>query len=145
MKEFNNLDEMEKYYDKKTNTYIFREDGIFLDIKLKFVLSIKSNIDARNIEARDIKAWNIDAYDIKAWDIDACDIKARNIEARDIDAWNIDAMNIEARDIKAWNIVYYAFCISYKDIYCKSITGIREKHFAKTFDGNIYTIQDEDI
>jgi len=115
------------------------------------------NIDARNIEAEninagDIDAWNIDAWNIdalninagniKAWDINARNIDARNVKARNIDAWNIDAWNIDAWDIDAWNIdawdtkaldidarniTYYAFCIAYGNIKCKSATGSREK------------------
>lgn len=49
-----------------------------------------------------------------------------NINAHDIDAWNIYAFNIIAN-----NIIYYAVCVAYKNIKCKSIKGIIEgaKHF----------------
>ena len=84
-------------------------------------LIVARNIDARDIDARDIVARNIDAGDIvardivarniDAWNIVARDIDARDIVARNIDAWNIvardiDAGDIVARDIDAWDIVF---------------------------------------
>ena len=55
MEEFNNLEEIEQYFNKETNTYIFVEDGKYFDIKFDFDL----DIDARNIDAGDINARNI--------------------------------------------------------------------------------------
>ena len=116
-KEFNSLEEIEKYYDEKSNTYIFKENGWYIDLVVfNFDLNIQANIDAKNINAFDIKACNI-----KACNIDACDIKAMNIEAWDINAWNIEVQDIS----------YYAVCFAYKNIKCKSIKGRRDnaKHF----------------
>jgi hypothetical protein len=112
------------------------------------------NIDARNIEAENINAWNIDALNInagniKAWDINARNIDARNVKARNIDAWNIDAWNIDAWDTKALdidarNITYYAFCIAYGNIKCKSATGSREKCLPpQCIDGQLIIEADE--
>ena len=109
MKEFNNLEEMEKYFNKETNTYNFIEDGIRLDIKINF------NID-----------------------INARNINARNINARNIDARNIDALNINARNIDARNISFYAVCTSYNNIYCTKCEGRREHAVINTLDGDIY-------
>ena len=107
IKEFSNLDEMKKYYDKNTNTYIFKENGKYIDlVGFNFNLRIASNIDARDIYACDITAINIDAHNIYAHNIIAVNIKANNIDARDIDAYNIDAHNIDANDIYAINIEY---------------------------------------
>ena len=116
-KEFNSLEEIEEYYDKKSNTYIFKEDGKYIDLVVfNFDLDVEANIDAK-----DIDALNIDALNIEACNIDASDIKAMNIEAWDINAWNIEAQDIS----------YYAVCFAYKNIKCKSIIGRREnaKHF----------------
>lgn len=116
-KEFNSLQEIEKYYDEQTNTYVFTEDGKYIDlVKFNFDLKIDSSINAYNIDAYNIMARNINALDINAGDIDAVDINARNI-----DVYNI----------KANNISYYAVCYAYKNIKCKSIKGIRinSKHF----------------
>ena len=116
-KEFNSLEEIKKYYDEETNTYIFREDGRYIDLVLfNFDLNIQANIDAKDIGALDIEALNIEACNI-----DASDIKAMNIEAWDINAWNIEAQDIS----------YYAVCFAYKNIKCKSIKGRRNnaKHF----------------
>lgn len=56
---FKNLEEMEPYLDKKTDTYRF-EDVV------QFCFDLRSDSN--------ISAWNIDA-----WDIDALDINAANI------------------------------------------------------------------
>lgn len=61
---------------------------------------------------------DINVYNIKAGDIDACNI----------DAWDIKAWNIQAGDINAREIEYYAFCIAYRNIHCKSIKGTRGNH-----------------
>ena len=106
-KQFNNLKRMQKYYDEKSNTYIFMENGRYIDtVVFAFDLDVGANIDAANIKARNIRA--------------------RNIEAKDIEAWNIGAWDINAQDIN-----YYAMCFAYNNIKCKSIKGKIEdaKHF----------------
>lgn len=126
-KEFNSLEEIEEYYDEKSNTYIFIEDGEYIDLVVfNFDLDTSADIDARCIDAM-----NINAVNIKAWDIDARDIDAMNIYACDIYAWDIYAYNIEAENIKARNISYFAVCFAYDNIKCKSIIGRRDnaKHF----------------
>ena len=133
-KVFNNKHEIEKYYDEKTNTYIFKEDDKMIDlIVLKFDLDIYCSIIAKNIYALDIEAFDIKADDITAWNI-----RARDIKSKDITADDINAMNIEARDIN-----YYAVCFAYYNIKCKSIKGIREnaKHFV--LDGKLEVEENE--
>ena len=61
---FKNLEEMEPYLDKKTDTYRF-EDVV------QFCFDLRSD---SNISAGDINAWNIDAGDINALNIDAANI-----------------------------------------------------------------------
>jgi len=110
------------------------------------------DIDARNIYAWDIAATNIDAWDIDARDIDARDIDARSIDARSIDARSIDADDIDARDIDATNIdarsidaddidandiSFYAYCISYQSLKCRSIEGLRENSLYQCLDQEI--------
>ena len=58
-KEFNSIDEIEKYYDEKTNTYIFTEDEEYIDLKLD--LNAEANIDVKNIVAIDANGnrWHI--------------------------------------------------------------------------------------
>ena len=126
-KEFNSLEEIEEYYDEKSNTYIFKEDGKYIDLVVfNFDLDINANIEAGSIDALDICAGNI-----KAYDIDTKDLNSVNIEAWDIYARDIYACNIEADNIKARNISYFAVCFAYDNIKCKSIEGSREnsKHF----------------
>ena len=54
-KEFNNLEEIQKYYDKKTNTYVFKEDDKYIDLVIfNFNLEINSNIEAFDINACNI-------------------------------------------------------------------------------------------
>lgn len=154
VKEFNNLKEIKKYYDRKTNTYVFKEDNKYIDLVVfNFDLNIKSNIYAQQLEARNINACNINAWNVNAQDIRACDINARNINARDINAWDIRASRIRARDINANdinsfsivadNINYFAVCFAYENIKCKSIKGRREnaEHFA--LDGKIEIAEEE--
>lgn len=126
-KEFNNLEEIQKYYDEKSNTYIFKENGVYIDL---VVFNFDLNTSA-NIEAGCIDGMNLCAVDIKAWDIDTRDLNAFNIDAWDVYAWDIYACNIAAENIKARNISYFAVCFACDNIKCKSIKGRREnaKHF----------------
>ena len=142
IKTFNSLEEIQKYYDKKRNTYIFEEDGNYLGLVIfGFDLNVKANIRALNIIGKDIKALNIKALDIRAGDIDVLNIVAGNInviniKARDIDAFDIDATdviardidvdNIRARNIDARNINCYVVCDATENIKCKSIQGGRK-------------------
>ena len=137
---FNNLEEIQKYYDKETNTYIFKENDIFIDtIIFNFTLEVNANIRGGNIRAWDIKAFdiratNISCSNIMAIDIDARNIDALNITAKDIIALNIDALNITARNINVDNIFAksidvrgeidcYDTCVASEYIKCKSIIG----------------------
>ena len=136
IKEFNSLEEIEKYYDEKSNTYIFKENGTYIDLVVfNFDLKIRANISAVNIEAHNIYAWDINAGDIKAGDIDAVNIKANNI----------DCGNIEAINIKALDINYFAVCFAYYNIKCRSIKGKRNnaKHFV--LDGKLEIANDQTI
>ena len=153
VKEFNNLEEIQKYYDEKTNAYVFKEDDKYIDLAVfNFDLNIKSNIyalqlEAHNINACEINACDINAHNINAWDIKANDINALNINARDISAWNIRARCIRARDITALdinsfyivadNINYFAVCFAYENIVCNSIKGNRKNSEHFVLDGKI--------
>ena len=137
---FNRLEEIQKYYDKETNTYIFKENDIFIDtIMFNFTLEVNANIRSGNIRAWDIKAFDIRATNISCLNIMAIDIDARNIDcinltAKDIIALNIDALNITARNINVDNIFAksidvrgeidcYDTCVASEYIKCKSIIG----------------------
>lgn len=139
---FNSLEEIQKYYDKETNTYIFKENDIFIDtIIFNFTLEVNANIRGGNIRAWDIKAFDIRATNISCLNIMAIDIDARNIDcinltAKDIIALNIDALNITARNINVDNIFAksinareeidcYDTCVASEYIKCKSIIGGR--------------------
>jgi hypothetical protein len=152
----NNLEEMKKYYDKQTNTYVFYDDvefNINIDVESDInAFNIKArNINARdinacNIKARNINAWDINAQNIKAWDINAYDIDAKNIEAwninaRDINACNIKALDINACNIKANDIDYYSICIARDSFKCKSVNGYRKNSIHKCLDKEIEYIK----
>lgn len=148
IREFNNIEEIKKYYDEKTNTYIFKEDDDLIDLVVfNFNLNVSANIRARdikalNIKALDIKSWDINANNIKSYDIDALDIKARdifaeNIHAHKIIANDINALNIIVGHINARNISYRAVCVAYHNIKCKSIKGGRENHKHFVLDGKL--------
>ena len=115
LKQFNSLEEIEKYYDEKTDTYVFEEDGEPIRlVKFNFDFLVRSNIEAyninagniiaHNINANDINALNVVADDINARDIDTMSINANDINANDINALNINASDITVRNIKARNI-----------------------------------------
>lgn len=143
VKEFNDLEEIRKYYDKETNTYIFKEDDKYIDlIKFNFDLIVFSNIKALDINARKIDAYDVDVWDINAWDINADILKCSNINAWDIKANFIYAENINALSIYSIDIFYYGVCFAYKAIKCKLIKGQREnsKHFV--LDRNIEITED---
>ena len=134
---FNNLEEIQKYYDKETNTYIFKENDIFIDtIIFNFTLEVNANIRAWDIKAFDIRTTNISCSNIMAIDIDARNIDCINLTAKDIIALNIDALNITARNINVDNIFAksidargeidcYDTCVASEYIKCKSIIGGR--------------------
>ena len=145
IKEFSSLEEIQKYYNKETNTYVFKENGFYIHlVKFNFNLRISANIDALDIQANNIQANNINAWDINVDDINACDITACDISARNIDAENIDALDIIAcGDINALDISCHAICVAYGNIKCKSIIGFGKdaKHFA--IDGELEVAEDE--
>ena len=159
IKGFNSLEEIQKYYDEETNSYIFKEDGKYFDlVKFNFDLSVEANIYANDIEARhiicsdinacDIDAWNITARNIIAHNINANHIKAHNIYALDIKVKNIIANDISAGDINAYNIEacdisYWAVCFAYNSIKCKSITSKRENHKHFVLDGELVVEENE--
>lgn len=58
----NNIKEMQKYYNKNTDTYEFIEDGLFLNVEFTSKIDVMSNIKARDIKAWDIKARDINYY-----------------------------------------------------------------------------------
>jgi len=112
-------------FNREVKDGVFRVDG---DVTFEFNLDTPANINARNINAWNIDARDIDARDINAWNINAWDINARNINA-----WNINAENINARDIN-----YYAYCIVYDSITCKSYKSRRENALPLTvLDGKV--------
>ena len=132
VKQFDNLKEIQKYYDKNTNTYVFVKNKEYIEVVVfDFDLNVEANIDAYDIEALDINAWNINACNINANNIKARNINAIDIDACNINAGNISACNIEACNISANNISYHAVCFAYDSIKCKSIKGRRKnsKHF----------------
>ena len=100
----------------ESNTIVLDED-----LEITFDCTIPCNI----------KAYNIAAYNIEAYNIEAYDIDAKNIKAWDINAWNI----------KAHNIKYYAFCITYQSLKCKSFSGTRENSIHKCLDQEIEIIK----
>lgn len=89
-KEFNSLEEIKKYYDKESNTYIFKEDNKYIDsVIFNFDLNVDANIEvndihAQNIKVRNIIANNIDALDISYYAVCFADqnIKCKSIKGR---------------------------------------------------------------
>ena len=144
VKEFNSLKEIQKYYDKETNTYIFKENGEYIEVVVfNFDLSIDASINAYNIEAWNIQAHNIDADNINAYNINADDIDALNIQAFDIKARDINACDINAWNITAKDISYFSVCFARENIKCRSIKSERENHKHFVLDGVLEAEEDE--
>ena len=130
-------EQMQKYYIKEVNTYVFNDDVDFLIDITTGASIMASSIRAHNINAHNIRASNISANEIVAFDVNAWNIKAWDIDAAgNIKAWNIEALNIiacdiKARSIKACNINYFAVCYAHNGIECNSIKGRTKnsKHF----------------
>ena len=157
---FNNLQEMKRYYDEETNSYIFKENGKFInEIIINFDLNVEANIEACDIKAtsitvKDMEAWTILAWNINACGIDSARINAGVIQAIDIKAIDIKSMNIYARDIKVYgfmtvniyarDIVYATKCIAYGDFKCNSIKCELPRPSHYTFYGKLEVAEDED-
>ena len=87
-KKFYNLEEIKKYYVPEINTYMFEENGRYLNVLFMFDINVDSNIFANNIKAKDIECLelstvDIDAYDVKASRLIACNIEALTVNVRD--------------------------------------------------------------
>ena len=89
IKTFKSLEEMESYYNYKTDMYEFIENGNLISIYLSFDLKTTSGINAMNIMAHNIETSEINASNIMARDIYTLDINANNITANNIYARNI--------------------------------------------------------
>ena len=161
IKVFNNIKEIKKYYDKKTNTYDLssEKDHAIEKVILNFDLNVKSDIIACDINAPSITAKNIRAWDICAWELNACDIKGVNIDAgmikaRDIEGLYIKSMNIYARDIKVYGFItvniyardinYITRCLAYEDFKCNSINCTDQIPLHYTIYGKLEVIEDDD-
>lgn len=135
IKEFYSLEEIQQYYDERANTYIFKlnNDEYINKVVFNFDLNVDANIDARDIEAHNIKAYNIyachiNATEIRADNIYAYMIKAYYVNSCDITSDFIYVNNLNASDISAFEIIadtimYNAVCYAYRHIKCKHIEG----------------------
>ena len=106
-KKFYKLEEIEKYYVKEINTYMFEENGMYLNVAFLFNLGVISNIFANNILAQNISCLEIHAVKIDAYDIDAHKIIANNIKA----------LNVNVTD----RIVYSGEINIYYSIHCGTL------------------------
>ena len=131
IREFNSLEEIQKYYEKGNNAYVFTENGDYIDLViLNFNLNVEANIEAWNIKAWNINCLNINADNINAYYINARDINASNIKTYNLNAWHIDCLDINAwdivaSDIKAGDIV--AHDIYTLSVYANNINAINIK------------------
>ena len=98
----------------------------------KYNLTVKGNINCR-----DIDCGNINCLDINCGDIDCGNINCEDIDCVDINCRNIDCWNINCWNIDCWNINFYAICIAYKTFKCKSWKAKRDNFICKCLDGEI--------
>ena len=89
---FNSIEEIGKYYKVQSNTYIFEEDDVYIDLVIfNFDLKVNAVIDAIDIRAGNIEAMNILACDIIAYSIKANIIECDNIRADKVIANRVNA------------------------------------------------------
>ena len=84
---FNSIEEIGKYYKVQSNTYIFEEDDVYIDLVIfNFDLKVNATIDAIDIRAGNIEAMNILACDIIAYSIECDNIIADKVIANRVNA-----------------------------------------------------------
>ena len=106
-REFKRIDEIDKYYDKETNTYVFREGEKYIDsVIIDFDLYVDANIEACDLECMDIEAQYIDVMDL-----DALKVKADTVDAHTIKAYKVECDNL----------IYRSKYSEIKHVICKSI------------------------
>ena len=107
VKIFTSMEEMQLYYNKKHNAYIFQENGRLFSILL-LIENFNSNI---SIKAKNIKANNLECEDIKANNIEANNIFVKN----GIECKNITVRIVRSKTLEADNVV--ANCVDCTHIY----------------------------
>lgn len=145
---FNNIEEMEPYYNEETNTYEFEENSRMLDISIEFDFVCLANITARDIKAKNINCKNIIADNIESYDIIAENVKVREfvsaseikvklrLSARTIESETIEAGEIRARyvtathSINACNIVATSIVTLYLNANCINTHEISAKEIS---------------
>ena len=96
-------EELEKYYSKEMDAYLFEEDvNITFDIDTKSRIISCGNLVVGNLKAEEIKASNIIARDL---------ISNTSIRAKDIIAFKITAKTID----------YFKMCCAYYELNCDAI------------------------
>ena len=80
-KKFHNIEEIKKYYVPEINTYMFEENGVYLNVAFLFDLEVDSNIFANNILAKDITCLELSTIHLDASNIKATKLIADNIKA----------------------------------------------------------------
>ena len=79
---FYNLEEMERYYNKKANTYCFLSESGETISKINIMFNLKIN---SSILANDIDCLSLKVKDLNAWNIDSLDLESNQIIAHNID------------------------------------------------------------
>lgn len=151
--------DISRYYNKKTNTYDFKDEmGRYVAVRIDFDLYTKANIisgdikckniiagdiSSMNIKCRNIYSENLRGYNITASNMSTRDLWANNVKAVDVSAHNIIVSDISAFDIKslvdinANHIEFYAVCMAYHDIVCETIRGLRKNSRYFVLDGKV--------
>ena len=120
---------------------ILGKDGHRFNLKVEGDIDC-NNIDCHNITCLDINCRNITCHNITCLDINCLDINCLDIDCLDINCLDIDCHDIDCNDIICNNIDccgirYYAVCVAYKNIRCKTIVGRRKNSRHFVLDGKI--------
>ena len=125
----NNMDEMEKYFDEGSNTYILNDDVTFTD-NIETTKSIKAGKVFTNsfLCADDITTWDITAmYVICMGNLTTYNnLYAKNIRAKK----SVHAVDIMCDNITSEKIRYENICCAREKIDCPDIKGKYEHSIA---------------
>lgn len=130
-----NAEELEKYYDSKTNSYLFLdENGKKLNVEFEFNLNTDRDITCADLISYDIKCNNLYCKNLECsrdyfmdCNVSANTIKCNNLSANSVYAYNVYCKNdmyVNNADISKLNVSNVNFDNAEIDeIYAETING----------------------
>ena len=88
----------------------------------RFNLTVKGNLDCRNLDCGDLDCNNLNCGDLDCWDLNC-----NNLNCWDLNCNNLNCLNLN----------FYAIAIAHKSFKCKSWKAKRNNYIIKCLDGEI--------